>query len=94
MERAFSCSPSGTPGQDHFKAFAPPLASCSGLAFPFASSPAVAANGYNDTMPIFSTTGHFEPKALDVLATSFVDTKLLHEKPDMTKLITEAYLQK
>jgi len=58
------------------------------------TSPAVAANGYNDTMPIFSTTGHFEPKALDVLATSFVDTKLLPEKPDMTKLITEAYLPK
>ena len=58
------------------------------------TSPAVAANGYNDTMPIFSTTGRFEPKALDVLASSFVDTKLLPEKPDMSKLITEAYLPK
>lgn len=58
------------------------------------TSPAVAASGYNDTMPIFSTTGRFEPKALDVLATSFVDTKLLPEKPDMSKLITEAYLPK
>ena len=55
-------------------------------------SKAVATEGYNDTMPIFSTTGHFEPKALDVLATSFVDTKLLPEKPDMSKLLTEAYL--
>ena len=57
-------------------------------------SKAVATEGYNDTMPIFSTTGHFEPKALDVLATSFVETKLLPEKPDMSKLLTEAYLPK
>jgi NitT/TauT family transport system substrate-binding protein len=57
-------------------------------------SKAVATEGYNDTMPIFSTTGHFEPKALDVLATSFVDTKLLPQKPDMSKLFTEAYLPK
>jgi len=57
-------------------------------------SQAVATEGYNDTMPILSTTGHFEPKALDVLATSFVDTKLLPDKPDMSKLLTEAYLPK
>ena len=52
----------------------------------------VAAEGYNDTMPIFNATGRFAPKALDVLAASFVDTKLLPEKPDMSKLLTEAYL--
>ena len=57
-------------------------------------SKAVATEGYNDTMPIFNTTGHFEPKALDVLAQSFVETKLLPEKPDMSKLLTEAYLPK
>jgi NitT/TauT family transport system substrate-binding protein len=57
-------------------------------------SKAVATEGYNDTMPIFNTTGRFEPKALDVLAQSFVDTKLLPDKPDMTKLLTEAYLPK
>jgi len=57
-------------------------------------SKAVATEGYNDTMPILSTTGHFEPKALAVLATSFVDTKLLPDKPDMSKLLTEAYLPK
>jgi hypothetical protein len=45
-------------------------------------------------MPIFSTDGRFNPKALDVLATSFVDTKLLPSKPDMSKLLTEAYLPK
>ena len=57
-------------------------------------SKAVAAEGYNDTMPIFNATGRFEPKALDTLAASFVDTKLLPAKPDMSKLLTEAYLPK
>jgi ABC-type nitrate/sulfonate/bicarbonate transport system substrate-binding protein len=57
-------------------------------------SKAVATEGYNDTMPIFNATGRFEPKALDVLAQSFVDTKLLPDKPDMSKLLTEAYLPK
>jgi aliphatic sulfonates family ABC transporter substrate-binding protein len=57
-------------------------------------SKGVATEGYNDTMPIFSTDGHFQPKALDVLATSFVETELLPSKPDMSKLLTEAYLPK
>ena len=34
------------------------------------------------------------PDALDVAADSFVDTKLLPSKPDMTQLYTEAYLSK
>ena len=59
-----------------------------------AVSKGVATEGYNDTMPIFSLTGRFEPKALDTIAASFVDTKLLLEKPDMAKLLTEAYLPK
>jgi NitT/TauT family transport system substrate-binding protein len=57
-------------------------------------SPAVAAESYDDTMPILSNDGHFSAKALDVLATSFVDTQALPSKPDMTKLVTEAYLPK
>ena len=57
-------------------------------------SPAVAAASYDDTMPILSTDGHFSQKALDVLATSFMDTKTLPEKPDMSKLLTEAFLPK
>jgi ABC-type nitrate/sulfonate/bicarbonate transport system substrate-binding protein len=57
-------------------------------------SPAVAAESYDDTMPILSTDGHFSAKALDVLATSFVDTLALPSKPDMSKLVTEAYLPK
>jgi len=57
-------------------------------------SPAVAGAGYDDTMPIMSLDGRFNPKALDVLATSFVDTKALPSKPDMSKLFTEAFLPK
>jgi NitT/TauT family transport system substrate-binding protein len=57
-------------------------------------SPAVASQGYDDTMPILNQTGRFNPKALDTLGNSFVDTKALPEKPDMSKLVTEAYLPK
>jgi ABC-type nitrate/sulfonate/bicarbonate transport system substrate-binding protein len=57
-------------------------------------SPAVAAESYDDTMPIMSTTGRFSAKALDVLAASFVDIRLLPSKPDMSKLVTEAFLPK
>jgi ABC-type nitrate/sulfonate/bicarbonate transport system substrate-binding protein len=55
-------------------------------------SPTVAAASYDDTMPILSPDGRFSAKALDVLATSFVDTKALPSKPDMTTLYTEAFL--
>jgi len=47
---------------------------------------------YDDTMPILSLDGRFSAKALDVLATSFLDTKALPAKPDMTTLYTEAFL--
>ncbi len=57
-------------------------------------SPGVAAAIYDDTMPTMSLDGRFNPKALDVLAQSFVDTKLLPSKPDMSALLTEAYLPK
>jgi NitT/TauT family transport system substrate-binding protein len=56
--------------------------------------PEVAAAIYNDTMPTMSLDGRFNPTALDLLATSFVDTKLLPAKPDMSKLHSEAYLPK
>ncbi|HLH91532.1 MAG TPA: ABC transporter substrate-binding protein [Xanthobacteraceae bacterium] len=57
-------------------------------------SPSVAARNYDEIMPIFNRTGHFEPKALAVLAGSFVDMGLLPEKPDMSKLYTEQFLPK
>jgi NitT/TauT family transport system substrate-binding protein len=57
-------------------------------------SPGVAAAIYDDTMPVMTLDGHFSPKALDLLAASFVDMHLLPDKPDMSKLYTEAFLPK
>jgi ABC-type nitrate/sulfonate/bicarbonate transport system substrate-binding protein len=57
-------------------------------------SPGVAAATYDDTMPVMSVDGRFDPKSLDLLATSFVDMNLLPTKPDLSKLYTEAYLPK
>jgi ABC-type nitrate/sulfonate/bicarbonate transport system substrate-binding protein len=57
-------------------------------------SSGVANAIYDDTMPTMSLNGRFNPKALDILADSFVDTKLLPSKPDMSQLYTEAYLTK
>jgi len=57
-------------------------------------SPGVASAIYDDTMPTMSLDGHFNPKALDLLAGSFVAMKLLPSKPDMAALLTEAYLPK
>ena len=45
-------------------------------------------------MPIFNRTGRFNPKALDLLAGSFVELGLLADAPDMSKLYTEAFLPK
>jgi len=49
---------------------------------------------YDELMPMFSSTGKFEPKALAVLSRSFVETKALPNEPDMSKLYTEAFLPK
>jgi NitT/TauT family transport system substrate-binding protein len=57
-------------------------------------SPEIANEGYDDTMPVMSTDGRFSAKALNVLANSFVDTHALPAKPDMSKLLTDAYLPK
>jgi hypothetical protein len=43
---------------------------------------ATTAEIYDELMPMFSDTGHFEPKALAVLARSFVDMKTLPSEPD------------
>jgi len=52
----------------------------------------IASRDYDVTMPTFSDTGKFEPKALAVLARSFVQMKLLPSEPDMSKLYTEKFL--
>jgi len=57
-------------------------------------SKTVAARNYDELMPIFNPTGRFNAKALDVLATSFVEMGALPEKPDMSKLYTEQFLPK
>jgi ABC-type nitrate/sulfonate/bicarbonate transport system substrate-binding protein len=54
----------------------------------------VAAKNYDEITPVFSLDGRFKPKALDVLAGSFVDMGLLPDKPDMSKLYTEQFLPK
>jgi ABC-type nitrate/sulfonate/bicarbonate transport system substrate-binding protein len=55
---------------------------------------ATTAAIYDELMPMFSDTGHFEPKALAVLARSFVEMKTLPAEPDMKSLYTEQFLPK
>ncbi len=57
-------------------------------------SPALAARDYDEMIGLFNRNGHFEPKALAVLARSFVEMGMLPQAPDMTTLITEEYLPK
>jgi ABC-type nitrate/sulfonate/bicarbonate transport system substrate-binding protein len=47
---------------------------------------------YDEIMPTFSTDGKFNPKALAVLAGSFVELGSLPTEPDMSKLYTEEFL--
>ena len=47
---------------------------------------------YDELMPMFTDDGHFDPQALAVLRRSFVEMKTLPQEPDMSKLITEAFL--
>ena len=55
-------------------------------------SAAAEGKEYDLVMPMFSADGKFDSKALDVMGQSFVDLKILPQKPDMTKLVTEKYL--
>jgi NitT/TauT family transport system substrate-binding protein len=57
-------------------------------------SPAVAERLYDTLMTKISTTGKFEPRALEMLRASFVDLKILDEPVDMSKLYTEEFLPK
>jgi NitT/TauT family transport system substrate-binding protein len=47
---------------------------------------------YDEIMPTFSTDGKFNPKALAVLARSFLELGTLPSEPDMSKLYTEQFL--
>jgi NitT/TauT family transport system substrate-binding protein len=55
-------------------------------------SPAVTERSYDHVIARFSTTGKFEPQALEKLRASFVDLKILDPSADMTKLYTEEFL--
>jgi len=54
----------------------------------------IVAMNYDQTMNDFSITGRFDPKALAVLARSFVEMKTLPAEPDMKKLVNESFLPK
>lgn len=55
-------------------------------------SPAIARKVYDELMPAFNPTGKFNPKALQMLAKSYVEMGILPAEPDMSRLITEKYL--
>ncbi|MDB5405341.1 MAG: sulfonate transporter, periplasmic sulfonate-binding protein [Rhodospirillales bacterium] len=55
-------------------------------------TPAVAAQTYDEVMPMFSDDGKFDAKALAVLQRSFVEMGILPTEPDMSKLYTEQFL--
>jgi hypothetical protein len=55
-------------------------------------SQGVATRDYDELMGMFNSTGKFDPKALDVLARSFVEMGSLPQAPDMRALIAEQYL--
>ncbi|HXR88606.1 MAG TPA: ABC transporter substrate-binding protein [Stellaceae bacterium] len=55
-------------------------------------TPEITSRAYDEIMPSFSDTGKFDPKALKVLALSFVQMNQLPAEPDMSKLFTEKFL--
>ena len=57
-------------------------------------SHALATRDYDELMGMFNLTGAFDPKALAVLARSFVEMGTLPREPDVTELVTDKYLPK
>ena len=52
----------------------------------------ITTRTYDELMPMFSDDGKFNPKALDTLAQSYVELKVLPQAPDPKTLYTEAFL--
>jgi ABC-type nitrate/sulfonate/bicarbonate transport system substrate-binding protein len=52
----------------------------------------ITAHTYDELMPMFSDDGKFNPKALAVLAKSYVELKVLPEEPDPKLLYNDAFL--
>ncbi len=55
-------------------------------------NPEVVSKVYDRLINNYSTDGKFNPRALAMLARSYVELKLLDREPDMSKLTTEAFL--
>jgi NitT/TauT family transport system substrate-binding protein len=56
--------------------------------------PSILGETYDIVIPKMSRDGHFDPKGLETLARSYVETKTLPTKPDMSKFYTEKFLPK
>ena len=56
--------------------------------------PAVLDKVYDHLISNYSENGKFSQKALNVLAKSYVELKLLDKEPDMKSLYTESFLPK
>jgi ABC-type nitrate/sulfonate/bicarbonate transport system substrate-binding protein len=54
----------------------------------------IISRTYDELMPMFSDDGRFDPRALAVLAESYVELGFLPAEPDMRQLYTEAFLSK
>jgi len=54
--------------------------------------PDIMSKTYDEVMPMFSADGRFNRKALDTLARSWVDLKILPKAPDLDSLYSEAFL--
>jgi NitT/TauT family transport system substrate-binding protein len=52
----------------------------------------IMARVYDEATPMITDNGHFDPKGLEAIRQSLVDTKILPEPPDMSKLTTEKFL--
>ncbi len=55
-------------------------------------SQSVAAKSYDGVLPGYSPDGRFRPDSLKTLSATFVETGVLPNEPDMSKLYTEKYL--
>ena len=55
-------------------------------------SEATAARVYNVEMPMYFTDGHFDPKAVDAVRASLVDTNLMEPDVPDNALFTEEFL--
>ena len=52
----------------------------------------ITAHTYDTLMPMFSDDGKFDPKAMAVLAKSYVELKVLPTEPDPKALVDERFL--